>query len=214
VILDEAQAFYATLEEKLGVKEYSELVSVLEGKAPAGFDQAQWQAVQAAHAGYQLGTEIYDLLPYIACQTGFYDLKVNDDLSIHIPDRLSSVEHQKNMAKVLVPPPAASANEIVAVSGGMFYSRETPEHPMYVEKGSRFEAGQPLYIVEVMKMFNKVSAPFSGTIDEVLVHTDGAIIKKGQPLFRITPDVVVQSETPGQVASRKKGFTEAFLATI
>ena len=39
-----------------------------------------------------------------------------------------------------------------------------------------------------MKMFNKVNAPFDGRIDEVLVEGDGVIIKKGQPIFKVTPD--------------------------
>ena len=38
------------------------------------------------------------------------------------------------MAKVLVPPPVAKSDEILAESGGMFYSRETPEHDVYVER--------------------------------------------------------------------------------
>ena len=83
------------------------------------------------------------------------------------------------MAKVLVPPPVAKSDEILAASGGMFYPRETPEHEVYVEEGDHFEPGDPLFIVEVMKMFNKVYAPFSGTIDEVLVDTDGVIISQG-----------------------------------
>ena len=85
------------------------------------------------------------------------------------------------MSKVLVPPPVAKADEIIAASGGMFYGRESPDSPLYVEQGDHFEAGDPLYIVEVMKMFNKVYAPFSGTIEEVLVEGDGVIISKGQP---------------------------------
>ena len=52
-----------------------------------------------------------------------------------------------------------------------------------------FEKGQPLYIIEVMKMFNTVRAPFSGTIDKIIMTgADGTIVQKGQPLFKITPD--------------------------
>ncbi|GIR83103.1 MAG: hypothetical protein CM15mP84_08510 [Cellvibrionales bacterium] len=59
--------------------------------------------------------------------------------------------------------------------------------PLYVEAGQHFDAGEPLYIVEVMKMFNKVVAPFAGTIDEVLVEGDGIIIAKGQPCSKSPP---------------------------
>ena len=118
------------------------------------------------------------------------------------------------MAKVLVPPPVASSDEILAASGGMFYSREAPGMDTFVEVGSHFNEGDPLYIVEVMKMFNKVYAPFSGTIEKVLVDIDGSIIKKGQPLFKITPDEVVVVESPEEVQKRMAAKTSAFLAKL
>ena len=96
----------------------------------------------------------------------------------------------------MVPPPAAKSDEILAVSGGMFYPREAPGHAKFLEVGTHFNKGDVLYIVEVMKMFNKVYAPFSGTVTAVLVEADGAIIKKGQPLFKIAPDEIVKVELP------------------
>ena len=96
----------------------------------------------------------------------------------------------------------------------MFYSRETPEHEVYVSKGDHFEAGDPLFIVEVMKMFNKVYAPFSGTIKEVLVESDGMIISKGQTIFKIEPDEVLVQITPEEQAARRKNITGQFLAQL
>ncbi len=213
-ILQSALAFYANLEAMLDTSDFKELCTLLNGDAPVGFDTEQWARAQAAHAGYQLGTEVLDILPYLASKTGFYDLKVNDDLSIHIPESLLDVELQETMAKVLVPPPVASSDEIVSVSGGMFYARETPDHEKYVVEGTHFNEGDPLYIVEVMKMFNKVYAPFSGTITKVLVENDGEIIKKGQPLFKIEPDEVIIVELPEEAAARRKSYTDTFLATL
>jgi biotin carboxyl carrier protein len=93
------------------------------------------------------------------------------------------------MKKILVPPPATKADEIVSVCGGMYYAQEAPGMPLFVEEGMHFEAGQPLYIIEVMKMFNKVYAPFSGTIDKIVIGSgDGTIVSKGQTLFKVTPD--------------------------
>ena len=118
------------------------------------------------------------------------------------------------MAKVLVPPPMASSDEILAQSGGMFYSRETPQHDVYVREGDHFEAGDPLFIVEVMKMFNKVYAPFAGTIKEVLVQTDGTIISKGQPIFKIEPDEVIEQVSPEDIAARRREATVSFLRNV
>jgi biotin carboxyl carrier protein len=89
----------------------------------------------------------------------------------------------------------------------MFYGREAPDAPLYVEAGQHFDAGEPLYIVEVMKMFNKVVAPFAGTIDEVLVEGDGIIIAKGQPLFKVTPDEKVEVLSDDELAARQREHT-------
>lgn len=210
-ILKNAIAFYDALEAKLGTHDYAQLVTLLAGDAPANIDAEQWAAAQAAHAGYQAGSDILSLLPYIGYRTNFFDLKVNDDLSITIPERLTEENLQKAMAKVLVPPPVAKSDEILAPTGGMFYSCEAPGLPPFVQAGSHFNAGEPLYIIEVMKMFNKVTAPFSGTIEQVLVELDGTIIKKGQPIFKITPDEVVVTETEEEVQTRRRAETKVFL---
>ena len=213
-VLTEAIAFYDALKEKLGTDDFDGAQKALAGKAPNGIDATQWLQAQAAHAGFQAGCEILALLPFLAQTTGFFDLKVNDDLSIDIPSKLSDEELQKQMAKVLVPPPVAKSDEILAASGGMFYSCEAPGMPAFVEEGSHFNAGDPLYIVEVMKMFNKINAPFSGTISKVLIEKDGEIIKKGQPLFKIVPDEVVIEVSPEEVKQRREAATQSFLSAL
>ncbi|HKK23452.1 MAG TPA: biotin/lipoyl-containing protein, partial [Pseudohaliea sp.] len=196
-ILQAGLAFYRELHTLTGEDDWLALLSRLaDSEPPAGISAGRWEAVQAAHRGFQAGMEILAVLPSLAEASGFFELSVNPDLSIHIPERLLDTDHQAAMAKVLVPPPRAKADEILAESGGMFYSRETPAHPSYVLAGDHFEAGDPLYIIEVMKMFNKVYAPFAGTVDEVLVEDDGVIISKGQPLYKITPDEKIVIESP------------------
>ncbi|MEC8428557.1 MAG: biotin carboxylase, partial [Pseudomonadota bacterium] len=125
-ILTQAIAFYDALKAKLGIESYAEVETALAGSAPQGMDAEQWAQAQAAHAGYQAGSEIMGVLPFIAQTTGFFDLKVNEDLSIEIPDNLTDEELQAAMAKVLVPPPVAKSDEILAPTGGMFYSCEAP----------------------------------------------------------------------------------------
>ena len=56
-------------------------------------------------------------------------------------------------------------------------------------------------------MFNKVMAPFAGTVDEVLVEGDGVIIAKGQPLFKVTPDEKVEVLSEAEVVARKREHT-------
>jgi acetyl/propionyl-CoA carboxylase alpha subunit len=219
-VLSQALSFYAELEKALDITEYIDLCKVLASKKPPvnsngeAIDSVQWLAIQSAHLGYQAGNEILSLLPFIGINTNFFDLKVNEDLTVHIPEALLNETLKVQMAKVLVPPLVAKSDEILAPTGGMFYSCEAPGMPAFVEQGSHFEAGQPLYIIEVMKMFNKVNAPFSGTVDKILVEGDGAIISKGQVLFKITPDEKAVVESPDVVKARVEAQTAAFLNSI
>jgi acetyl/propionyl-CoA carboxylase alpha subunit len=214
-ILQQALDFYVELNNRVDAPDWIALQSLLaDAAAPAGFTDADWTEVRSAHLGFQAGVDIIAVLPSIAEATGYYDLTVNEDLSIHIPESLLDPEHQARMAKVLVPPVAARGDEILAESGGMFYGRESPKHDLYVAEGDHFEAGDPLYIVEVMKMFNKVYAPFAGTVDKVLIDTDGVIIHKGQPLFKITPDEKIEVVPPEQIAARKRELTAGFLQQV
>ena len=232
-VLQAALAFYAQLSVELNAGlstesstepgaggregEWASLCAALASETvPEGcaLQASRWSAVRAAHRGFQSGTAILALLPAIAQTTGFFDLAVNEDLSIHIPERLNDPARQAAMARVLAPPPVAESDRIVAASGGMFYGRESPEAALYVEPGDHFEAGDPLYIVEVMKMFNKVYAPFAGTVDEVLVEGEGVIIAKGQPIFRITPDEQIVAESPQTAAASRREATARYLAYL
>lgn len=84
-----------------------------------------------------------------------------------------------------------------------------------VVEGSHFDAGQPLYIIEVMKMFNEVYAPFAGTIDKVLIQDgEGSIVHKGQPLFAVTPDEIIVDESPADRQKRQRDATNTYLGSI
>lgn len=211
-ILENALSFYESVEAQLGSSAFADVDAALNAdKAPAGVSADQWQQARAAHQSYQAGCELLAVLPWIAGETGFHNLAVQPDLSIDIPEPLLDSELQDKMAKVLVPPPKAKSDEILALSGGMFYPREAPGMDAYVNEGDHFNAGDTLYIVEVMKMFNKVQAPFSGTVEKVLVEGDGVIIKKGQPLFKINPDEKIVVETEADIRARRQASTGEFL---
>lgn len=214
-VLRDGAAFYSTAQERLAVSSWPELDDALKAKkAPKGFDAGQWKQVREAHLGFQLGMELYSVLPLIAQKVGFFDLRVNEDLTISIPERLFDREHQAKMKKVLVPPPVNKADEIVAVSGGMYYAQEAPGMPHFVKEGQHFEIGDPLYIVEVMKMFNKVYAPFAGTVDKILVDINGTIVSKGQPLFKVTPDEKFVEQDDALVRARTQSNTEQYLSAV
>jgi pyruvate/2-oxoglutarate dehydrogenase complex dihydrolipoamide acyltransferase (E2) component len=66
-----------------------------------------------------------------------------------------------------------------------------------------------------MKMFNKVNAPFSGTIDKILIGSgDGIIVTKGQPLFKVTPDEKFVEVDPKEIEREKRECTTKYLKAI
>ncbi len=61
-------------------------------------------------------------------------------------------------------------------------------------------------------MFNKVLAPFSGTVTAKLIEAgDGSIVSKGQPIFRIDPDERVERESEEARRARARQVTLALL---
>ena len=214
-VLRDGGAFYSAVQERLGELSWPELDEALKAKkAPKGFEGAKWQEVRESHLGFQLGMELYSLLPLIGHKVGFFDLLVNEDLTISIPERLFDADHQLKMKKILVPPPVNKADEIVSVSGGMYYAQEAPGMPHFIEEGQHFDIGDPLYIIEVMKMFNKVYAPFAGTVDKILVDTNGMIVSKGQPLFKVTPDEKFVELDPVEIRARIQSNTDEYLSVV
>lgn len=217
-LLQQALHFYKTLREKLGLgrDEYFKLNELLNHEAPqGGFDADTWDQIRSAHFGYEAGVELLGMLFLIGENTKFWDMKVLDDLEVVIPDYLTNPDLQARMKKILVPPPATKADEIVAVCGGMYYAQEAPGMPPFVEEGMHFDAGQPLYIIEVMKMFNKVYAPFSGTIDKIVIGSgDGTIVSKGQTLFKVTPDEKFVEVDTKAIEKEQRERTATYLKAV
>ncbi len=215
-LLDRATRFYDEAARRLGTEDWPELDAALGESEPRdGFDPELWHAMRDSHRGFQVGLECLDILPLIGHRTGFWDLALREDRTVDIPARLADPDLQAAMKRVLAPPPATRADAIVAVSGGMYYAQEAPGLPPLVEQGDHFEAGQPLYVIEIMKMFNKINAPFAGTIDEVLMTgADGSIVSKGQPLFKVTPDEPLVEEDAAERAKRLHSHTESYLAAL
>lgn len=215
-MLEAALAFYGKLAARVPAgTAWADLDRTLRGEKPAfGLDADTWERARAAHVGHQLGLEILAVVPLLGDRVGFHELRLEDDLQVTIPERLHDPQLQDAMKRVLVPPPEASADVIVAAMGGMFYNREAPTMPLFLEPGAHFEKGDPLYIIEVMKMFNKVYAPFAGTVDEVLVKENGVIVRKGQPLFRVTPDEQLVIEDPELKRLRIRQSTDGYLEKL
>ncbi len=67
---------------------------------------------------------------------------------------------------------------------GSFYRRPSPDADAFVEVGSIVDVGQPVCLVEAMKLFNEIEAEFKCKIVEVLKE-DAAPVEFGEPLFKV-----------------------------
>ena len=67
---------------------------------------------------------------------------------------------------------------------GTFYRSPSPDAPPFVEVGHTIKPGQPLCIIEAMKLMNEIEAEFAGVVLECLVET-GSSVEFGQKLFRV-----------------------------
>ena len=65
-----------------------------------------------------------------------------------------------------------------------FYRAPGPDEPAFVEVGDVVSLGEPVAVLEVMKTYNPVEAPFNCEILEILVE-DGDAVEYNQPLFRV-----------------------------
>jgi biotin carboxyl carrier protein len=217
-LLQNAIRFYVKLRATFGLRkeEFYKLAEILKSEAPqGGYDAETWARIRAAHLGYEAGNELLGTLFMLAEKVRFFDFRVEPDLEVTIPAHLHDPELQARMKKVLVPPPATKADEIVAAFGGMFYRQEAPGRPPFVVEGQHFTKGQPLYIIEVMKMFNTVRAPFAGTVDRIIFQgADGTVVQKGQPIFKITPDEKHVEVDPKAVEKERRARTSEHLAAV
>ena len=67
---------------------------------------------------------------------------------------------------------------------GSFYRSPSPDAPAYVDKGAKVSKGQPLCILEAMKMMNTLECEYDGTVEEILA-ANGDLVEFDQPLFII-----------------------------
>ncbi len=67
---------------------------------------------------------------------------------------------------------------------GTFYTAPSPDADSFVKVGDSVSEGDPLCIIEAMKIMNEIEAETGGTIVEILLE-DGQAVEYNQPLFVI-----------------------------
>ena len=104
---------------------------------------------------------------------------------------VAAVAPQAAAAETTSPPPAAASTrsdlqDITAPMVGTFYRAPAPGEPSFIEVGNRVDVGQPVCILEAMKLMNELESEVSGEVVEILVD-NGTPVEFGQVLMRVKP---------------------------
>ena len=95
-------------------------------------------------------------------------------------------------APIAAPAPTAAPADLGLPAGtvvrspmvGTFYAASSPGAEPFVKVGQQVKVGDPLGVIEAMKMFNQIEAEVAGTI-LAIVTENGQAVEFDQPLFVI-----------------------------
>lgn len=80
--------------------------------------------------------------------------------------------------------PVIQGHVVKAPMVGTFYRSPNPGAAPFIDVGATVKEGDPLCIIEAMKLLNEIEADKAGVIKEILVE-NGEPVEYGQPLFVI-----------------------------
>ncbi|MBH9577577.1 acetyl-CoA carboxylase biotin carboxyl carrier protein [Inhella proteolytica] len=79
---------------------------------------------------------------------------------------------------------APSGHVVKSPMVGTFYRASSPNAKAFVEVGQQVKAGEPICIIEAMKIMNEIEADATGTVTKICCE-NGQPVEFGQPLFII-----------------------------
>lgn len=85
-------------------------------------------------------------------------------------------------APVAAEPAAPEGKLIKSPMVGTFYRSASPGAKAFVDVGSTVKEGEPVCIIEAMKIMNEIEADVGGKITRILCE-NGQAVEFGQPLF-------------------------------
>ncbi len=147
--------------------------------------------------------EIQELIDFIA-QSGLDEVKIKTsdfEISIkkHATPSVAATPPPVATVGTAAPPPAPAPTaspapaeaapakayaEVRSPMIGTFYRSPDPDSPSFVNVGDEIKKGQPVCIIEAMKLFNEIESEISGRIVKVLVE-NATPVEYDQPLFLV-----------------------------
>jgi len=83
--------------------------------------------------------------------------------------------------------PEAPGKVLEAPIMGVFYRSPAPGEPPFVDVGDSVQAGQPVGMIEAMKVFSEVLAEQGGRVLRIVAE-NGTLVQPGDPLFELEAD--------------------------
>ncbi|CAM4043300.1 acetyl-CoA carboxylase biotin carboxyl carrier protein [Bordetella tumulicola] len=138
----------------------------------------------------------------LVAESGIAELEITEGEGkvriVKFSQTLQPVAYHAPEAGAAAPAPAAPASAAPAAEAapvlqghvvkapmvGTFYRAPNPGAGPFIDVGQSVKEGDPLCIIEAMKLLNEIEADKSGVIKEILVE-NGEPVEYGQPLFVI-----------------------------
>lgn len=120
----------------------------------------------------------------IAIQDGEFSISMEKSVAPMVVATPTVTPQSISAAEVVNNPKEISGKVIKSPIVGTFYAASSPEKPPFVKEGSRISKGDPICVIEAMKMFNEVLSEFDGVVKEILVQ-NGDNVEYGQPMMII-----------------------------
>ncbi len=145
--------------------------------------------------------ELVRELAHLVTETGLSEIEVEKgDLRIRVVRRIEPVSVQVAapqaapaaafpapalQAQAALEPARTDPGTVPSPMVGTAYLRPSPDAKVFIDVGTRVEAGDKLLLIEAMKTFNEIVAPRAGTVTSIFVE-DGQPVEFGEALLVIT----------------------------
>ncbi len=128
---------------------------------------------------YKAEVQVTETPSFYANQPSFSQVAQSQSSALAAPENTVAPQTQNQQS-------VSSTSDIVkSPLVGTFYRSPSPDSPSYVEVGTKVKKGQPICILEAMKMMNTLEAEFDCVIEKILVD-NGDLVEFDQHIFQVT----------------------------
>ncbi len=148
--------------------EYKEIVNLMQEMTKMGLTK-----IKLERENFKLELEKnINVLPAeaLSIRQGVENTKINESLTNEAKVNTATDKEIPGTKKILAP------------MVGTFYAQPAPDKPVFANVGDIVKKGQPVCIIEAMKLMNEIESEVEGEIIQCLVENED-MVEFGQPLY-------------------------------